>query len=200
VQVESILIPDDLFLDARAGDPAAISALWDTCTPAIKQALRWNRPTLGGTVDRADVAQEAARIFLEALRGDECTTSAALLQFLIRKLPNRLSTYLRAERRRLGRQVLADETEIETALARGRTATRPSGPSGRRIARALERLSPRQRAVITGLYFRELKVGELTRELGVSQQAIDALRQRAFATLRKALEEQEDSPEQPNDC
>lgn len=184
---ETILIPDDLLSDARAGDSDAVSALWDTCAPLITQALRRNRATGCPTVDSADVAQEAARFFLETLHDEECISGAILVQRLARQLPHRLHTFLRAERRRLGRQVAADETVLERALFRGRPSGQPAGPPGRQITRALERLSPRQRAIIAGLYSRDLDVRSLAKELGVSPQAVTALHRRALVALREAL-------------
>lgn len=200
--IESIQIPDDLFRDARNGDPTALSALWDVCTPIIAQAVRWNPPGAARTIERIDVVQEAARIFLEALRHDDVPDAASFQHFLWRKLPNRLTIYLRAERRRLGRQVLIDEPLLEGVLSRRHLGSQPHGPPGRQLARALERLSPKQRAVIQGLYAKEQTVRELTEELGISQQAVGALHQRALATLRRLLSAPNDSssPAEPEEA
>lgn len=196
MQVDSVTIPDDLFLQAKLGDREATSALWATCRPIVAEAVRRSRANPKHTIQPADVAQEASRLFLAKLRGDECPDAATLLRYLIQKLPNRLSSYLRAERRRLSRQALAEESEIERAMARGRTTPYLGAPPGRKIARALERLSPRQRAVIAGLYFRELKGTELAAELGVTQQRVSALHREALSLLRDALSEEPPTEEE----
>ncbi len=184
---QSIVIPDDLFLHARDGDSDALSALWDRCAPIVGYALRRYRPPADSPLDRSDVAQEAACFFLETLRRDDCPNGAALVQRLYHQLPSHLSSYLRAERRRLGRQVLADEPELERALQRGRVTARPGGPPGRRIARALQRLSPRQRAVIAGLYFAERSRESIAKELGIRANTVSQFHQRALTTLREIL-------------
>jgi DNA-directed RNA polymerase specialized sigma24 family protein len=59
---------------------------------------------------------------------------------------------------------------------------------GRAVARALERLSPRQRSVISGLYFKDESVGSVAGELSISAQAVTALHRRALVALREAIE------------
>ncbi|HVC33443.1 MAG TPA: sigma factor-like helix-turn-helix DNA-binding protein [Chloroflexota bacterium] len=183
----TIPISDDVFLDARSGDSDALAALWDACAPVVKHALRSNPVPPSLAVEPSDVAQEAARLFLETLRGDECTSSAVLVNFMVRKLPDRLNSFLRAERRRLGRQVVTTDSHLDYFLARGRVARPTGGPPGRQVARALECLSPRQRAVIAGLYFRDLDVQALATEIGISAQAVTAVHRRALTTLRATL-------------
>lgn len=191
--IESIVIPDELFLHARNGDSDALSALWDRCAPIVGHALRRYHPPADSPLDRSDVAQEAACFFLETLHRDDCPNGAALVQRLFHQLPSHLSSYLRAERRRLGRQILADEPELEKALQRGRVTARPSGPPGRRIARALQRLSPRQRAVIAGIYFAERSRESIAEELGIRANTVSQFHQRALTTLREILSAPEPS-------
>ncbi len=191
---EAVVIPDDLVQAARAGDPAALDRLWEACSPLLEQALQRTRHR-PATLDPADVAQEAALVFLDVLRNGEGVAPADALprapagfgRTLARALQVRLRTYLRAERRRLGRQVLADEATVERALARQAGGTPFGGPPGRQIERALAHLSPRQRAVIAGLYFDDLEVRALAARLQVRPQAITALHRRALAALREQL-------------
>ncbi len=195
MHTESVLIPDELFLHARDGDVVALTALWEQCAPIVGSALRRHRPPSDSPLGLDDLAQEAACFFLETLRRDDCPDGAALIQQLTRRLPVHLASYLRAERRRLGRQILADEPEIERALQRGRTTVHPGGPPGRRIARALQRLSPRQRAVIAGLYFAEKSREDIARELGIRANTVSQFHQRALATLREILSGPESAEE-----
>ncbi len=205
MRTESILIPDELFLHARDGDSAALTTLWDQCAPIVGTTLRRFRPPSDSSLGLDDLAQEAACFFLETLHRDDCPDGTALIQHLTRRLPVHLSSYLRAERRRLGRQILVDEPQIERALQRGRTTVHPGGPPGRRIARALQRLSPRQRAVIAGLYFAEKSREAVAEELGVRPNTVSQFHQQALATLREILgapdpAEDQERPDTPNDA
>ena len=188
MHTDTIVISDDLFLQAKTGDSDALSTLWDTCAPIVRQAVRINRPPTLSTLTPEDAAQEAARLFLETVRSDACPDGATLVQFLSQKLHHRIYAYLRAERRRLGRQVFADAPEMERALRRDATAPRSGGPPGRRVARALERLSPRQRSVIAGLYVRDEDVKTVANQLGIRPNAVTAIHRRALATLREILD------------
>lgn len=195
----STTIPDDLFFNAKNGDTDAMTHLWNACEPLIAEGLRRHPTTSAPTVGTSDVAQEAARIFLEAVRGDDYPSVASLVQFLASKLPYRLQSYVRAERRRLGRQVIPNDVSLERAIARGRRSSDAGGPPGRRVARAIERLSPRQRAVIAGLYFREDSLRSVAGELGISYKAVSAVHGRALKILRDALSEDEEEPGEPAD-
>lgn len=188
MNAELPVIPDDLVSAARTGDPDALATLWDMCAPILRFALRRQRSHLS-TVPPSDLAQEAAVLFLELLRRPADRPDEPFGRRFARTLYWRLHDYLRAERRRLGRQVAATEPDLERAL-RQRAAGSASGPSGRLVARAIERLSPRQRAVIAGIYFEDRKETALAAELGVSPQAISALHRRALATLRGLLSEE----------
>jgi len=187
VQARTIHISDELLLRARAGDAAALADLWDTCTPLVRQIIHAQPFEPGPALDADDLAQETARIFLEAVRRAPPMTGTAFTAYLSRHLSNQLRSFLRAERRRRSRQVLADEPTLERTLQRRQSSRPPDSPPGRQIARALERLSPRQRAVIAGLYFRDLRTREVASELGLSRQEVNALHRRALATLRAVL-------------
>lgn len=192
-----LAISDELVVAAGDGDESALTQLWDACSPIIDDVLRYYRR--GGNPDLDDVVQEAAVIFLNTVRTSPSRSSwlptvSITDQFanaLTRSLRWRLYNYLRRERRRRGRVVQADEQSLELALARAASGVAPKGVAGRQLSRAIERLSPRQRAVVTGLYDRELDVAELARELEVSPQAVTALHRRALAKLRGALAGQE---------
>jgi DNA-directed RNA polymerase specialized sigma24 family protein len=76
---------------------------------------------------------------------------------------------------------------MERALARRATGVATGGPPGRALAHALGSLSPRQRAVITALYFKDRAVPEVSADLDVSPQAVTALHRRALLELRRLL-------------
>lgn len=185
---EIIAIPDDLVAAARDGDSDALSRLWDACAPILVVALRrWRADGVG--LDPADLAQEAALLFLEMIRTEAPTHPPdSFGRRFAHTLYWRLHDYLRAERRRQGRQVRASEDDLERALRRRAAGAPPSVP-GRQITRALERLSPRQRAVVTALYFEDRSVRAVAADLGVSYHSIETARRRAFKVLREALAE-----------
>ncbi len=56
------------------------------------------------------------------------------------------------------------------------------------ICWALERLSERERQVIRGLYWDERTEAEIAHELGISQQAISKIKQKALQRLKEWLE------------
>jgi len=162
--------------------------LWPICEPVLVEAVRSLHPP-GRVVEYSDVLQEAAVFLAEYLRANQGAVTPAILdrEALRRQLVRRIREYVRAERRRMGRQITANDETLERALAR-RAGASPGGAAGRTVARAIERLSPQQRAVVAALYFRDEKVAELAAHLNVTPQAVTALHRRAIAALRRALE------------
>lgn len=196
---EAIVISDDLVSDARDGNPAALSRLWETCAPILEAALRRQRAGVS-SADISDLAQEAAVLFLEIVRRGPSEREAPepFGRRYARALFWKIHDYLRSERRRRGRQTLLSDDLLERALQRRAAGERPSLP-GRSVTRALEQLSPRQRAVIHGLYFQERSVGSLASELGIAPRSITTLRRRAFAVLRPILDEPSSEADPPRD-
>ncbi|HUX85732.1 MAG TPA: sigma-70 family RNA polymerase sigma factor [Chloroflexota bacterium] len=197
VNLATFSIPDELLAAARQGDFVALSSLWDVCAPLVTLAVRQN-PVPPETLDRSDVAQRAAELFLRAVQGDEGGSAARLTDYLRRRLAHQVYSYLRSERRRLGHQVIAQQDEVERALTRRHRSPGSGGPPGRSLARALERLTPRQRAVIDGLYFSERNRQAIASELSVTAKSVTAIQRRALATLRAALAE--DAGCETSDC
>jgi RNA polymerase sigma factor (sigma-70 family) len=136
-------------------------------------------------VERGDVEQEAARALCELALEYDPDRGVPLAAYFKAKLGWRLRHYLRQERRRSGHLPL-DEIDVE-AIPQAVVEMPEPGIASPRVARAIRRLSPRQRAVIAGVFWRERTERELAGELGVSHQAISALKRRAEASLRKQL-------------
>jgi RNA polymerase sigma factor (sigma-70 family) len=169
----------------------ALIQLWPTCEPILVDAVRSLYP-LGRVIEYADVVQQAALVVAEYVRAHHESLEVADVDptVLRHQVLRRIREYVRAERRRIGRQVLADDGALERTLARRATGVSAGGASGRGLARAIEKLSPRQRAVVTALYFRDERVSELAVELKVTPQAITALHRRALVALRRAMSPQ----------
>ena len=170
----------------RAGDSSAQTALLTTLRPIVAAAIARavSRP-LPVTIDRADVEQEAALQTCNLIRAFDPARGVSLPVFVRSALSWRLANYLRAEARRVATVPLAAvhlEEIADTAADLG-----AGGLANPRLQRAIGRLSPRQRAIIAGRYFRERTTRQLAEELGLTEQAITSTRRRAEAALRRDI-------------
>jgi RNA polymerase sigma factor (sigma-70 family) len=169
---------------ARSGDGSALEALLASYRPLLASVAA--EPSyLPPGIERADVEQEAACAFCQLVLAYDRTRNVPLAAYLKAKLRWRVAHFLRGERRRTGHLNL-DEVDLDSIEAAIVEMPSPSIVSPR-VARAIRRLSPRQRAVIAGLFWRERKASELAVELGVSHQAVASLRRRAEASIRREL-------------
>lgn len=169
---------------ATSGDRDLLADLCDRYRPLIAAVTARYR-TLPAGVERSDVEQEAARALCELAMEYEPARGIPLAAYLKAKLGWRVTHYLRQEQRRAGHLPL-DAVDVE-AIAGAVVEAPTPGIASPRIARALRSLSPRQRAVIAGIFWRERTEREMARELEVSHQAVAALKRRAEASLRKQL-------------
>ncbi len=170
-------------------DHESLAVLCERYRPLIA-AVATRQRSLPPGVDRSDVEQETAAALCELAREFEPDRGIPLGAYLKAKLGWRVWHYLRGERRRTGHLPL-DAVDVE-AIPDSVVETPTPGVASPRVARALRRLSPRQRAVIAGIFWRERTEREIARELNVSHQAVTALRRRAEASLRKSLRPDED--------
>jgi RNA polymerase sigma factor (sigma-70 family) len=186
--VESDLDYSTTTTDFSRSADAALDRMWERCEPIITDSMRrlWLRD---GVVGADDVLQDAALTLIEMFRAGLLTPESSDDKILEaqRKLRWRVRDFVRAERRRLGRVVPSDDEAIDRAIARQGTRQPAGAVVGRRLANALDNLSPRQRAVVSRLYFADQRVAEISAELGVTSQAITALHRRALAAMRREL-------------
>jgi RNA polymerase sigma factor (sigma-70 family) len=174
-----------LAIRARAGDRAAMTRLLDRYRPLLISVARRSRRVLPVGVERGDVEQEASKCLCELVHAFDPTRGTPLGAYLKAKLGWRVAHYLRAEARRSGHRRLEDLDVEEIA---GSVVEDPEpGVANPRVVRALRRLSPRQRAVIAGIFWRERTTRELAAELKVKPPAVTALRRRAERSLRDDL-------------
>ena len=175
----------DLATAARRGDCDALQVLYGLYRPLLAGVVARVRPPLPTGVEPGDLEQEAAQQLCELVRAFDPDRGVNLTTYLQKAVKWRVASFLRAEARRAGHLPLesADLSRLADEVAAFRSPERTSP----RLARALRQLSPRQRAVIAGLYWRERTAEEMARELGVTQQAVTALRRRAEAAIRKEL-------------
>lgn len=192
---DSALISTVLIESCQNGDPHAPQEILTALEPLIRSIARScaSRPP-SPAFD--DLQQQASQIVLEIAHDRTAIPADAFLTHLTTSLRWRLRNYVRAERRRLNHQTPLDNlAAIEHSIIRQHQPNVPNPQPGPAVARALARLSPRQRAVITGLYFREQTVGEVADALQVGRPAVAALRRRAETRLRLLLAE----PPKPSD-
>ncbi len=132
-----------------------------------------------------DVAQEAVRLALEAIRDGRIEDSAGLPGFLFRTAEHiclhRARSAVREQRalRRLGADGGAvDESPLRALIS----AEEQSG-----IREALGRLEPADRQIIELSYREELSSEEIARRLGMTAGAVRVRRHRAIRRLADAL-------------
>ncbi len=174
-----------LAVAASRGDGPALRALCDRYWPLAAGVIAKMVSRRPAGVDVADVEQEAAEQLCEMIRQFDPSRRVNLTTYLQKGLKWRVANYLRAEARRAAHLPLAAAPLHQLA---DEAADSPSlGLDNPRLGRALRRLSPRQRAVIAGFYWRERTTEELSAELGVTPQAVTGLRRRAEGALRREL-------------
>ena len=178
-----------LALRAQSGDAAATAALLERYRPLLASVTRrWWRGLPTG-VERADVEQEASKCLCELILAYDPARGSPLGAFLKASLGWRVSHFLRAEARR-ARHGRLDDLDVEE-IADSVVVDPTPGIANPRVARALRRLSPRQRGVIAGIFWRDRTTKELAAELSVTPQAVTALRRRAEQVIREELLNQE---------
>ena len=136
------------------------------------------RRLLGSTDDAEDVCQDA---LLRAFRAsDRLAAGSNGRAWLYKIATNAAFTFLRRRRRALAR---SSEVEVETLPA-------ASGEDAllEKVAQAVERLPPRQRAALMERRFEGLGYDEIGVSLGCSPAAARAHVYQAIKKLRRALE------------
>ena len=177
---------------ARRGDPAARDELVERYQPLIWRLVGRFRPYTPGTgLDIEDLYQQAVQSFLELIQEYDPERSNGFGPYLKTKLSWRLRNCLRAHRRRR-----RDETGYGVAIPAelaGRAVTHLEinwgvyEVSSPRLRLALGRLSPKQKQILARLYGEGCRIEDLAGQLGISSRAVNGLRQRAEARLRKEL-------------
>lgn len=160
-----------------AGDGAAIDEL---------VAAAWPRLGRGRfRYDSADLRQEAIAELL-AVAHEQREQPDDFARVALARVKRRLAQVVRAERTRSARiRPLApgDDERVGYEPAT-RLSEQVESPA---LGRALRRLSPRERAVIARVYWREMSAAEIARREGVGPLAVAKLRRQAEAALRQAL-------------
>jgi RNA polymerase sigma factor (sigma-70 family) len=138
----------DLLIRARAGDQAAIEALFARCIPALRRWARGRLPAFARDLaDTQDLVQEAVMHALHRLHAFEHRHQGALQAYLRQAVHNRIVDEVRRAQRRPVAVELVDHhhdpapSPIEHAMGR---------EGLERYEAALERLRPGDREAIVG--------------------------------------------------
>jgi RNA polymerase sigma-70 factor, ECF subfamily len=156
--------------------------------PRFRERLRvFAARRLGDAMLAEDVAQEALRRTIAALREGKVQDPAALPGFVFRTATHLCLHHFRArgrEARALTRLAVAAEAGVDGPDP---LAALVGEEARAEVRRALAALDPDDRALLTSLYFDRVDPGELARRLGVTPGALRVRKHRAHARLAGLL-------------
>ena len=167
----------DLIARLKLGDASAADEFFDRYAARIH---RFIASALGSSSsDADDVLQDTMIALAEALpffRGD-----SSLFTFACAIAHRKVLTAFRSDARRVRLTQAVSTVQIDSLP--------PSSTDNSDVVRALARLSPEYREILTLKYVEEISVAEIARVLALSEHAIESRLARARKALRKSLEE-----------
>jgi RNA polymerase sigma-70 factor (ECF subfamily) len=167
----------DLIARLKLGDATAADEFFDRYAARIR---RFIASALGSSSsDADDVLQDTMIALAEALpffRGD-----SSLFTFACAIAHRKVLTAFRSNARRIRLTQAVSTVQIDSL--------QPSSTDNSDVIRALARLSPEYREILTLKYVEEISVAEIARVLALSEHAIESRLARARKALRKSLEE-----------
>jgi RNA polymerase sigma-70 factor, ECF subfamily len=163
---------------APAVDGAAEAELYRRLAPRVRlYGLRHLRDAQMA----ADLVQQVMLILIEKLRAAELRDPAKLVSFVLGTCRMTILDLRRnaARRESLLRQYgnVADRADAPESLSLDQD----------KLARCMERLSERARAVLVQSFFEEKSAGEIGQEFGISAENTRVIRHRAVAQLRECM-------------
>jgi RNA polymerase sigma-70 factor (ECF subfamily) len=189
-----LLGTQDLVRLARSGDRDALDLLIRRTYPGIVSAARSLRSGQGrirGHLETEDLAQSTFRDAMRVLPAFQDRGNGSFRRWLRGILRNKVRRHLaffRAGRREMKR-------EVSLVEASSMTSSVPPPPAGliareerQRLVEALNRLPPRDKAIIVCRYHLELSWKEVGDRIGSSEEAAQMACQRALVKLRRALD------------
>jgi len=164
-----------------AGDEEAIQPLVAAAWPRLGRRS-W------ASLEHEEMRVEAVGALVEAAHEYQAAPAPGgdFAEFAVARVQRRLAAVLRAERKRRTRlrPLFPSDDERATTELRTRFDQQVESP---RLAGALRRLPPRQRAVIARIYWQGLTSAEAAAAEGVGSERVRRLRRAAEAALRRAL-------------
>jgi RNA polymerase sigma-70 factor (ECF subfamily) len=186
----SALPIEGLLQRARQGEPAALEELFRRCQHQLEH---WASPYASAPagVRPSDISQEAAQRAFQRFASFRGTTEGEWFAWFKRIFLNQAAELLREagrEQHAAPTIPLDEEAELEVPASQHspsqHTAQREEW---RELLAHLSRLPESQREAIRLYYLKELRVAEVARELGKSEDAVASLLQRGLSTLRQRM-------------
>ena len=202
--------PDELFVTVQAakqGNTTAQMLLMDRLRLPMERQIRRLKRSFRPS-EAEDARQEVQRLFLELLSEYDYTRNGNFEAYMCTMLKWRVHNFGRTSRRiappdPAHNQSLSDEITAYLAEQRLRaggwdaSSTHPTAdwePGSTEPAIhaeleiALQALTPKQKTVLYAIYWQDRRVVDVAARMGVSPQAVRAIRQRAEKILRQRLE------------
>lgn len=195
--------PDELFVTVQAakqGNTTAQMLLMDRLRLPMERQIRRLKRSFRPS-EAEDARQEVQRLFLELLYEYDHRRNGNFEAYMCTMLKWRVHNFGRTSRRiappdPAHNQSLSDEITAylaEQCLRKGKPtpdwepgSTEPAIHAELEIA--LQALTPKQKTVLYAIYWQDRRVVDIAARMGVSPQAVRAIRQRAEKILRRQLE------------
>ena len=196
-------LPDELFATVQAakqGNTTAQMLLMDRLRLPMERQIRRLKRSFRPS-EAEDARQEVQRLFLELLYEYDHRRNGNFEAYMCTMLKWRVHNFGRTSRRiappdPAHNQSLSDEITAylaEQCLRKGKPtadwepgSTEPAIHAELEIA--LQALTPKQKTVLYAIYWQDQRVVDIAARMGVSPQAVRAIRQRAEKLLRRQLE------------
>ena len=196
-------LPDELFVTVQAaqqGNTTAQMLLMDRLRLPMERQIRRLKRSFRPS-EAEDARQEVQRLFLELLYEYDHRRNGNFEAYMCTMLKWRVHNFGRTSRRiappdPAHNQSLSDEITAylaEQCLRKGKPtadwepgSTEPAIHAELEIA--LQALTPKQKTVLYAIYWQDQRVVDIAARMGVSPQAVRAIRQRAEKLLRRQLE------------
>jgi RNA polymerase sigma-70 factor, ECF subfamily len=163
----------------KLGDSGAADEFFDRYAARIHRFITSALGQSNPAADADDILQETMIALAEALpffRGD-----CSLFTFACAIAHRKVLTAFRTNARRNRLTVAVSTVQVDSV--------EPSSTDNSDVMRALARLTPEYREILTLKYVEEISVAEIARILALSQHAIESRLARARKALRKSLED-----------
>jgi RNA polymerase sigma factor (sigma-70 family) len=173
---------------AQRGSVTAFEHLYNVLSPSVARYLRWN-----GVVDVESLTNEVmAQVHrnLQRFSGDGDSFRSWVFTIAHHRMVD--------DRRANGRRPALTDAEVPDSVLVGDSEEDALAVlSDQRLRALLERLSPDQRDVLLLRIVADLSLEDVAVALGKRRGAIKSLQHRALATLRRQLEQEDQTPEPP---
>ncbi len=178
-----MLAPTDtqLVADIQTGQSESEAALYEKYAAKVYYlALR----ELKSPQDAEDIRAETFLRVLQAIRGSQLRSAESLPAFILGVTRNILREFY-ARRRQAGEVVEADADELTSPSHEGAFLDREVTLA---VEKSIQRLKPRERAVLRMCFFDELPTEEIARRVDIAPERVRLVKSRALKRFRQIHE------------